>query len=117
MYLVDGSDIASEYAAVGKVVGVKGKGHHHAKTFRMGSFLIAGSTNWTTSSRCNVEVSLLVQLGTVGEAKYHKMSTLAFDRATKLTAQGILQLRPERCESPTRNKSVVKRERSTPPGK
>ena len=66
--LTAGSSIAEAYAGDrrGTAVGKSFKGIQHSKTFcRRGaegapSFLVVGSSNYTTSSRANVELGLLV---------------------------------------------------------
>ena len=69
MYLVEGLDIQLEYAAVGRKVR-PGFGILHQKTVMVGRYLIVGSTNFTTSSRNNHEMSTLLWLHAEGESVY-----------------------------------------------
>ena len=76
--LADGKDIQGFYANVGRSV-PPGRGIQHSKTlfvadnadFLGENYLIIGSCNWTTSSRCNYELSSLIQLDTDGAKKHH----------------------------------------------
>ena len=76
--LADGKDIQGVYATVGRHV-PPGRGIQHSKTlfvadnadFSGENYLIIGSCNWTTSSRCNYELSSLIQLSTDGAKKHH----------------------------------------------
>ena len=76
--LADGKDIQGFYAKVGRSV-PPGRGIQHSKTlfvadnadFSGENYLIIGSCNWTTSSRCNYELSSLIQLDTDGAKKHH----------------------------------------------
>ena len=57
--LMEGSCSRADYAAVGRTGGWRGI--QHAKGVMVDDRAIVGSTNWTTSSRSNSEVSLLLQ--------------------------------------------------------
>jgi len=61
LYFTSGIPIQREYAAIGarvpNVVGIQ-----HSKTVRVGPWYLTGSCNWSTSSRCNLEVDTLVEL-------------------------------------------------------
>ena len=63
-----GGNLAAEYRKVGRVVNVKG--HVHAKFVAVlgptEKFLIVGSTNWTTSSKGNYELNVLLELSEGG---------------------------------------------------
>jgi len=58
-------DIQGVYAEVGRKV-PPGKGICHGKVVVAGPYAIIGSTNWTTSSKCNAELSVLMFLKEAG---------------------------------------------------
>ena len=67
----------------------------------MGEYLIAGSTNWTTSSKCNAEVSVLIKLGADGLARFDEQNRFVTERATPLThTQRVQMLLGEEIEEP-----------------
>ena len=82
--LADGKDIQGEYRTVGRHV-PPGRGIQHSKTlfvadnadFSGENYLIIGSCNWTTSSRCNYELSSLIQLDRDG-AKRHPDTVMSW---------------------------------------
>ena len=47
------------------------EGIPHAKLIRVGGVVIVGSTNWTTSSRCNWEADVALQLNQDGGAAFN----------------------------------------------
>jgi phosphatidylserine/phosphatidylglycerophosphate/cardiolipin synthase-like enzyme len=67
--LVNGRDIQTEYSAAGRSC-PPGRGIMHSKSllvsdradFSGENYVIVGSCNWTISSLCNVETSVLLQL-------------------------------------------------------
>ena len=65
VWLGTGTDIQEEYAAAGRKVR-PGQGILHAKCIRADNWMVCGSTNWTACSRCNTEVSVLIQLQQMG---------------------------------------------------
>ena len=83
--LTSGIDAHTEYAAVGRTGA--GQGILHAKLFRMGDYLIVGSTNWTTSSKCNVEQSALLELSPEGVREFDRRIELMVGRSTPLTLE------------------------------
>ena len=76
--LVNGKDIQQVYGAAGRSVR-PGRGIMHSKTvlvsdrldFENECYCIVGSTNWTISSLCNFETSVLLQLTKSAAKKYH----------------------------------------------
>lgn len=58
--LLNGVSVADEYRAVNR--DVVGRGIQHAKCLLVDNFLVVGSCNWTTSSRCNMEMNVLVRV-------------------------------------------------------
>ena len=64
--LCAGTMIQEIYREVGRDV-PPGRGIQHAKVLLAGRYMVFGSPNWTTSSKCNVEVAGLVELGPEGQ--------------------------------------------------
>ena len=60
MVLQRGTPLAPEYSRVNQAV--SGTGLLHAKCLLADDMLVVGSANWTTSSRGNVEVGVLIRL-------------------------------------------------------
>jgi len=63
--LLSGVPIQDEYKKIGRAV-YPGTGILHAKTLMVGRYLLLGSANWTTSSACNIEDSVLLYLSESG---------------------------------------------------
>ena len=61
LYFASGIPIQEEYGYIGKKVR-KAFGLQHSKTVRVGHWWLTGSCNWSTSSRCNLEVDTLTEL-------------------------------------------------------
>ena len=65
--LVKGKDRTPEYGAINRRIGGTFIGHQHSKTIYLKgepgktSYLLVGSSNWTTSSRANIELGMLVR--------------------------------------------------------
>ena len=59
----------------------------HAKLLVAGDYMIVGSTNWTTSSKANSEVSVLLHLTRQGKdiveghVRKYKQQTVVYDNA------------------------------------
>ena len=76
--LVNGKDIQEVYSAAGRSVR-PGRGIMHSKTVLVSDrsdfvnecYGIIGSTNWTISSLCNCETSVLLQLSKAAAQKWH----------------------------------------------
>ena len=51
---------------------IGGRGLLHAKSLLIDDFLLLGSTNWTTSSKANHELSALLELSQDGHAQYDR---------------------------------------------
>ena len=76
--LVSGADIQQVYGLAGRHVR-PGRGIMHSKTmlvsdrieFDNENYCIVGSTNWTISSLCNFETSVLLQLTKSAAKRYH----------------------------------------------
>ena len=82
VWLGTGTDIQEEYAAAGRKVR-PGQGILHAKCVRADNWVVCGSTNWTTCSRCNTEMSVLIQLSADGIAAFE-------DIVLRLRARSVL---------------------------
>ena len=94
IFLMSGVDIRAEYEDAGRPGVRPGTGHQHAKYLRIGNIAICGSTNWTTSSRCNNELSLLVELSSEQEAFVYKAKEkMLFDDLFPVTREYLEQLR------------------------
>ena len=65
VFVADGYPLQPEYASVGRPVR-PGKGIVHAKVCRVGPWLVHGSANFTTSSKCNYEIGSLIYLSQAG---------------------------------------------------
>ena len=63
--LAAGEDSAPHYQAVGRAGGFRGI--VHAKLLLVGDVLLMGSTNWTTSSRSNKELTSKLRLSELSE--------------------------------------------------
>ena len=59
--LFEGASKDDDYAAVGRKCFFRGA--HHAKALLAGNILIVGSSNWTTSSKANGEMGVVVKVG------------------------------------------------------
>ena len=60
--MAKGESSKKEFAAIGKP-GAGFDGLLHAKGLLVGNRLLMGSTNWTTSSRANLELGCLCEVG------------------------------------------------------
>ena len=77
--LVNGTDIQEVYKAEGRDVR-PGRGIMHSKTILVAgrkdcaneNYAVIGSTNWTISSLCNFETSMLLQLSQSGARRWHE---------------------------------------------
>ena len=86
VHLCSGLPIQPEYAAIGRSVR-PGEGIHHAKAFRRNEYLLIGSANWTTSSKCNTELNVLLQLTPAGQRAWNASFTRVLDRSTPMTQE------------------------------
>ena len=76
MYLCYGSSIEENYHSANRnvrVTGGRSLGAFHAKCIRVGEYLVVGSTNWTLSSLCNREMSILCRLDQEGIERFNVM--------------------------------------------
>jgi hypothetical protein len=86
--LASGLDLHKEYNAVGRPVSsAKGDfvGASHSKAILTGQWLLCGSTNWTTSSRGNVEMSTLSRLSEFASREQYRIANVQWDKAVEFT--------------------------------
>ena len=85
-YALKGKCITEEYLAAGRGEVYPGIGMCHVKRLRMGPYLILGSCNWTTSSRCNIEQGTLLKLDAVEERNEYDREKVWFSNGKYLTS-------------------------------
>ena len=113
VWLGTGTDIQPEYAAAGRKVR-PGKGILHAKCLRADNWLICGSTNWTTCSRCNTELSVLIQLSPEGIAELENIAAKLHGRSVLLSDEHELIANCRRSPSSQSSRSTsLRRSRSS----
>ena len=105
MFCQSGFDIQEEYRKIGKVVD-PAKGILHAKSFRMGRYLICGCTNWTFSSRCNQEMSVLCRMSNAGIAD--------FERRVEDIAHNAIKMMPAKLKGGRRSRSSSRARSASP---
>ena len=116
--MADGKDIQEEYANVGRRV-PPGRGMHHRKclfVFLHGgstdqAYCVIGSTNFTTSSRANQELSVLLALNDHGVQEAEGIIDKA-RRASVVMTEAVVQ---EAEEERNRRRGVSKAARSVEP--
>jgi phosphatidylserine/phosphatidylglycerophosphate/cardiolipin synthase-like enzyme len=97
--VVAGVPLADEYAAVGRRVGGHLRGIQHSKAVLVGRKLIAGSCNFTTSSRSNWEVGL--QVTVKHPAIVQEFMLAAWNAGTELSEAQISDAQRARSSSPS----------------
>jgi hypothetical protein len=81
-----GTALDGEYYKVGRGGGKKGlEGVSHAKAILSGTWFLCGSTNWTTSSRGNVEKSTLIELTEYASRQQYRLAELEWGSAEEFT--------------------------------
>ena len=101
--LATGVDIQEEYNRIGRRVR-PGTGILHAKCLLMDEkYLIAGSANWTTSSRNNTELSLLLKMYGHGISGWQSTLDSLRDRSEVFGEAHVLEVNTRR--SPSLNRS------------
>ena len=88
VFTLSGVNLLPEYQEVGRRAPSVLR-RQHSKVLRVGRMLISGSTNWTTSSRCNREMSFLVELNAAGVAQYDRLADEWREEAEPLTQKVI----------------------------
>ena len=82
---LSGQDIRKEYEEDGRGRVFPAEGICHVKRIRLGPYCLLGSTNWTTSSRCNIEQSFLVKFSREEERKQYELEKLWFEHGREIT--------------------------------
>ena len=109
MRLLTGESLADEYKAAGRSSNVGGLvGIQHSKLlfakYSGNTHVLIGSANWSTSSRCNVEVSVHLTGNSQSEpmqALEHELDEL-FRQGIELTVAETLNAQRSRSQSPRR---------------
>ena len=102
--IAQGYNLSPVYEEVERKAG--GRGLLHAKTLLVGRHALVGSTNWTTSSKGNVEVSVLMALKKQGLTRYQTMLAHLDSIAQDLTEELIEEAERRKDERP-RSRSVT----------
>ena len=92
-----------EYRAVGKR-GVGGAGILHAKAVHTDSGTLLGSTNWTTSSRANIELGAELALGDLEAAELKDWMSSVIEGGETINDAEVLVMQRSRSESPSRKR-------------
>jgi len=91
-----------------------GSGIQHSKTLLVDNYLIAGSCNWTNSSRLNTELSVLVHLSEEG-ARSHVMFFHRLKQSSTLVTDAQVDMATEiRVQRKGRAKSIARLEDPQP---
>jgi hypothetical protein len=83
--LATGVSLSEEYNRAGRSVSRGLEGVSHAKAILSGTWFLCGSTNWTTSSRCNVERSTLTELTEHASRIQYQRAQSDWDNAEEFT--------------------------------
>jgi phosphatidylserine/phosphatidylglycerophosphate/cardiolipin synthase-like enzyme len=83
--LATGGDLQKEYNAVGRTVKSGIEGVSHSKAILSGLWLLCGSTNWTTSSRGNVEMTTLSHLNEHASREQYRIAQAQWEQAEEFT--------------------------------
>ena len=96
----------------------KVKGQQHSKSLLIGSCLLLGSTNWTSNSRSNHEMSLAVELDDRGVARYDALVGEMRSRSmTEVDLASAKAYNPARSVSPRARSAEAARSRPMPSGR
>jgi hypothetical protein len=96
--VVVGGSIADEYRAIGRA-GIEGMGILHAKAIHTDVGSLIGSANWTTSSRCNVELGVEVSLHDLAAAELKDYMTAVIEGGDTVMDAEVLAAQRSRSES------------------
>ena len=97
--VVDGVPLTAEYAKVGRRVPGHLRGIQHSKLCMVGDQLLAGSCNWTTSSRSNWEIGVHTRI--IHHEAVRELVTAGWAGATDLSIATIGEAHRARSESPS----------------
>jgi hypothetical protein len=106
--LASGLDLHKEYNAVGRPVSsTRGDfvGASHSKAILTGHWLLCGSTNWTTSSRGNVEMSTLSRLNEFASRDQYRIANSQWEKAVEFT-EDLRHQEEHRGRSESRSRSA-----------
>ena len=98
--LCSGCNLTEAYGAVGRSVG--GKGIQHAKVVHTDIGTIIGSANWTTSTRGNSELGVLVTIPKVEREKLSLDLVARIENGARLQDAMVLKEQRSRSSSPIR---------------
>ena len=91
------SDLQEAGVKVYLTSGISGSsGIQHSKTLLVDDYLIVGSTNWTTSSKQNEEMSVLVHLNPDGFDQFEKRFKRLNQRSSEFTRERAVRARDAR---------------------
>jgi len=111
VYLAQGKPLGPEYRAAGRGgVGFGNlSGQMHAKMVWAHNRAVVGSTNWTTSSRANVERSTLLVLSAKGIEEFQRDARDLLESARSATEAMVADAQRTRSQSPSlgRQRSVA----------
>ena len=102
--IAQGYNLSPVYEEVDRKAG--GRGLLHAKTLLVGRHALVGSTNWTTSSKGNIEMSILMALKKPGLARYRTMLSHLDSIAQDLTEE-LIEEAGRRKEERSSSRSVT----------
>ena len=97
VHVVAGQDIQVEYGLIGRQVR-PGKGILHQKAVMVGPWVIMGSANLTTASRCNHELGTLLYLDEVTRGIYVDQFHALMEQGELLTDE-IIRVSEEKIEA------------------
>jgi hypothetical protein len=103
--LATGVPLSDEYNKAGRNVGRGLEGVSHAKAILTGTWFLCGSTNWTTSSRCNVERSTLTELTEHASRLQYQKALSDWNNAEEFTEDLRRDLENREGAEPTRSRS------------
>ena len=107
--LARGARLTPVYQEAGRVANLGSlMGALHAKTIIIGRHAFVGSTNWTVSSRANLECSVHLQLDTSTAEEFYTFFTAVWDNAEEVSTNFLMdsmneRLRARAAKAVTRN--------------
>ena len=84
--------------------GVGGSGILHAKAVHTDNGTLLGSTNWTTSSRANIELGAELALGDLEAAELKDWMSSVIEGGETINDAEVLVMQRSRSESPSRKR-------------
>ena len=80
----------------------------HARTFIVGRHAFVGSTNWTVSSRANLECSVHLQLDTRTAENFYTFFTAVLDGAEEVSTSFLIDSMNERLRARASARAVTR---------